>query len=376
MRLEVLEGTASIVAGAAAGAGTRIVDRTDKVAPGDKIVVSDGGIAELTLDGGVGVELSGARVTVVDGRTVALDRGKVLVVADGPVAVRSGQVTARSEGGIFRVDGGESTRVGVYKDRALLEPGTSAQAKTAAADPVAVTVATYHQVVVPAGAGPGALPAPRALQIDPGDRWDIRYLKDAIDIDARLANLSRGLEAQLGSGTGLDFYRRVLPSGFQVGLITPLAGDRKTDVLIGSLIAHDAASGNAGGPDEATAVAGVFGLWREGASWGLVAHQFGVGQSALFSLLLDSVNRANLVDQGRGPALGGRRPSPAPSPSRSTPGAQPSPQPTPQPSGSPQPSPGVPTPSPGTDVLKPVTDLLDQVVQGLLQGLLGPSPRP
>ncbi|HEY8200215.1 MAG TPA: hypothetical protein VII47_02575, partial [Actinomycetota bacterium] len=307
---------------------------------------------ELTLDDGVALELRGARLVVDGGRQVTLRWGKVLVVAEGPVSVRSEPVTVRAAGGIFRVDRDDSTRVAVYKDEARIDGPSSL-----------LSVPTYHESLVAGGVVP---PSAQALQIDPSDRWDIRYLKDAIDIDARLANLSRGLEAQLGSGTGVDFYRRVLPEGFPLNLLGPMAADRKTDVLIGSLIAHEA---TARGTDEAAAVAGVFAMWREGASWGLVAHRFGVAQKELFSLLLDSVNRANLVDQGRGPGLASRRPSPGPPPTH--PGTA-TPQPSEQPSATPQPSPG---PSPGADVLKPVTDLLDQVVQGLLGGLLSPSPK-
>lgn len=347
MRLQVIEGTASITD----DSGTRRVEKTGSVAVRDRILLSDGGIAELTLAGGVALELSGARVTVDSGRKVTLVRGKVLVMAGGPVAVEAEPVTVRADGGIFRVDRTLSTRVAVYEDDARIDgPGA------------VLPIPTYHESVVAAGVVPASTDP---LKIDPSDRWDVRYLKDAIDVDARLANLSRGLEAQLGSGTGLDFYRRVLPEGFQVSLLAPMSGDRKTDVLIGALIAHQAAGK---GADRAKVVADVFSMWREGASWGLVAHRFGVAQSVLFSLLLDSVNRANLVDQGRGPALATpRRPTPTPSPAtraRPTPN-QPSPRPSPAPS-----------PSPNPDVLAPVTNLLDQVVRDLLGSLLGPPSTP
>jgi hypothetical protein len=353
MRLELVEGTASIVD----GSGSRPVGTSEKVAIRDRILLGEGAIAALILADGVRLELSGARITVDGGRKITLERGKVLVRTDGPVAVEAKPLTVRSDRGTFRVDRLATTRVAVYEDQARIDgPGAL------------LPIPTYQESVVEAGVVPAST---GPLKIDPSDRWDLRYLKDAIDIDARLANLSRGLEAQLASGTGLDFYRRVLPSGFQVSLLTAMARDRRTDVLIGSLIAYEAGAKEA---DRSKVVEGVFSMWRAGASWGLVAHRFGVAQSRLFSLLLDSVNRANLVDQGRGPALAAPgRPTPSPRPS-----AQPNPTPS-QPSSSPQPSTSPapsssPVPSPSPNLLAPVTDLLDQVVRDLLGGLLGSPP--
>jgi hypothetical protein len=348
MRLEIVQGTAHIES----GSGTRKVDGSDKVAVGNRILLSDKGVAELTLADGVVFELSGARVTVDSRRQLRLDRGKALAVAAGPVVVKSGPISVLSNAGTFRVDRTLSTRVAVYDKKVRIDgPGS------------VLPVDTYYEAVVPAGILPRST---TPLQIDPSDRWDVRFLKDAIDVDARLANLSRGLEAQLAAGSGPEFYRRVLPTGFQVGLLSPLASSRKTDVLIGSLIAYEAGKK---GKDASPVLDEVFGMWHQGASWGLVAHRFDVAQSVLFSLLLDSVNRAGLVEEGRGPALasGPRRKASASPKATSSPKA-PSPSPRTEPSTAPSPE-----PSPTTNVLDPVEHLLDEVVEDLLGELLPPA---
>jgi hypothetical protein len=352
MQLELLEGTAHVQD----ASGTRRVEGTEKVSVGDRIVLSDRGIAELTLAEDVAFELSGARVHIDNRRQLVLERGKLLAIADGPVAVKSNPIAVHSTGGTFRVDRTLSTRVAVYGKQARIEaPGA------------ALPIESYYEAVVPSGIVPRST---KPLQIDPSDRWDLRFLKEAIDVDARLGNLSRGLEAQLAGGTGPEFYQRVLPTGFQVSLLSGLALDRKTDELIGSLIAYEAAGEVA---DGAAMLDQVFGMWREGASWGLVAHRFEVTQSVLFAALLDSVNRAGLVDQGRGPALAaGPRTKASPSPSPASRPSPKAPSPSPKKEPSPQPSPQV---SPSPNPLAPVTDLLDEVVQDLLGGLL-PSPSP
>jgi hypothetical protein len=204
--------------------------------------------------------------------------------------------------------------------------------------------------------------------IDPTDRWDLRYLKNAIDVDARLLSLSKGLEAQLGNRNGMEFYRQVLPTNFPVAQIQDKLTESRTDVLVGSLIAYEAAVDEA---NREQVFADVFQMRRDGASWGLIAHRYGVGQSVLFSLLLETVNRAGIVDQGRGPALAAAPSTPPPS---TTPVVQPpAVQPPPVQE---QPAPATPTtPAPPPSVLTPVADLLDDVVQDLLSSLL-PKPTP
>jgi hypothetical protein len=349
MHLEIVEGRARVVH----DSQTRVVDKEGSVSVGDRVLMSAGGIGRLTLTDGVAFELSDAQVTLDSGRKVTLDRGRILAVAEGPVAIDTDRARIVSDKGIFRVDRTLNIRVAVYEGQARID-GTG---------PV---IDALKQAEVAAGEPDRTA---RYREIDPTDRWDLRYLKNAIDVDARLLSLSKGLEAQLGSRNGMEFFKQVLPMNFPVAKIRANAADSRTDVLVGSLIAYEA---TVDGGDREQVLADVFAMKQDRASWGLIAHKYGVAQSVLFALLLDSVNRAGIVDEGRGPALAAPKPTPSPTPTRPAPAQE-----TPAPSEEPQ-QPAAPSqPSPPPNVLTPVADLLDTVVQDLLSSLLPrPTPKP
>ena len=351
MHLEILEGSARVVH----DDESRLIDKEGSVDVGDRVLMSGGGIGRLTLAEGVTFELADAHVHLDSGRRVTLDRGKVLAVVEGPVAIDTDRGRIYSEKGVFRVERGLSIRVAVYEGQANIEAGDQ---------PLTVDPLKQADLAV------GELDRKTVYRtIDPTDRWDLRYLKNAIDVDARLLSLSRGLEAQLGTRNGMEFYRQVLPTNFPVAQIQDKLAESRTDVLVGSLIAYEAAVDDA---NREQVFADVFQMRRDGASWGLIAHRYGVAQSVLFSLLLETVNRAGIVDQGRGPALaaGPRTPAPTPTPTSRTPVVQ-APPPVQA-----QPAPETPTqPTSPPSVLTPVADLLDTVVQDLLSSLL-PKPTP
>lgn len=351
MFLEILEGSARVIH----DDESRVIDKEGSVDIGDRVVMSGRGIGRLTLKEGVTFELAGAHVHLDGERKLTLDRGRVLAVAEGPVAVDTDRGRIYSEKGVFRVERGLSIRVAVYEGLANIEAGDQ---------PLTVEPLKQADLAV------GELDRKTVYRtIDATDRWDLRYLKNAIDVDARLLSLSKGLEAQLGNRNGMEFYRQVLPTNFPVSQIQDKLAESRTDVLVGSLIAYEAAVDEA---NREQVFADVFQMRRDGASWGLIAHRYGVAQSVLFSLLLETVNRAGIVDQGRGPALAV---APSTPPRSTTPVVQPPAVQQPPPVQE-QPAPATPTtPAPPPSVLTPVADLLDDVVQDLLSSLL-PKPTP
>src|SRR5205085_1195059 len=70
-----------------------------------------------------------------------------------------------------------------------------------------------------------------------GDVWDHRYLRDAIDLDARLDNFSGGLDAQLGNATGLEFFRLVTADPVTLAHVGPFLSQPRSDVLIALVLA-------------------------------------------------------------------------------------------------------------------------------------------
>lgn len=341
MQLKVLEGNARVVR---AGEQPEIVRSEAGVRTGDRIVVSRGGLAQLRLAEGRAFELAGAEVRVSSPSTLVLKRGLLLAELSARGSVDAETVSATSSKGAFRIDSRLSIRVASYEGGvSLSSPGQK------------LTLPRLRQVVVAGGMLPGR---EQPLRVDRSDRWDRRYLQQVIDFDARLSNFGRGLEAQLGSAAGGPLFLRVLPSAGDLGFLAPYLSQRRSDVLIGLVISSEAAGSR--GVSVGGVFPSVFALWSEGASWGLIAFENGIGEQKLFSGLLDALRRTGFRISAGG-SLGG--PPQVPGPRDSGGGGTgrptgPSPLPSPRPS---------PSPSPITGV-EPVDDILDEVIDIL------PSP--
>lgn len=324
MRLKVLEGKAQLFR----GGSIRTVRGEAEVRRGDRIQLSSDGIAELQLASGRLFELSRADLEIETTTRLGLVRGEVLANLAAPAGVSIGELDVFSGKGAFRIDRSLSTRIGVYEGEAELQDYAGR-----------LGIPRLRQATI---AGDVVPRAPKPLRIDPNDAWDRRFLQEALDLDVRLTNFGRGLEAQLGSGGGIAFFGRVIAEETDLGFLVPFLANRRSDLIIGLAVASEGTRS----PDAlAERFNHAFGLWTEGATWGLIAFEFGVGQASIFARLLDIVRLAGITLTG-GP----------------TTGTSPGPGPQPGPSGSPQPTPS-PSPSPTPSPTEPVEDLLDELLR-------------
>lgn len=346
MELEVLEGSARIFR----GSESESVKAASTVRAGDRIVLSRGGLAELRLAAGRSFELTGrngVELRISSTSALNLERGSVLAKLSSQATIAAAALSASSSKAAFRIDHALSIRVATYLGKVrLTAPGRS------------LDLPRLRQVVVAAGELPGR---ERPIRINKVDRWDRRYLQAAIDLDSRLANFAQGLEAQLGRSSGPALFSAVMPTAGDLSFLNPYSSQRRSDIVIGLVIASEAAANNGGSVGDVFAP--VIGLWSDGASWGLIAFEYGVGEQKLFGGLLEAVRRAGLrLSQGGGfggtsGPLGPLGVGPSPGTSAPSPGAG---GPSPRPSPSPSPSPILPPTGvdPVDDIIEEVTDLL------------------
>jgi hypothetical protein len=289
-----------------------------------------------------------AELRVVDAGHVDVFSGDVLVKADGraPIAVTSQGVTAQPtpsagvDAPIFRFDRRISVRVGVYIGAATITSLTGS-----------LPIPTLREGVVAARSLPRTA---TPLTVDPNDVWDRELLPDVIDLDSTLAAQSRGYQAQFGAV--MHDWKEIakIAPGRDLGFITPYFQNTGSgDILIGtvfSLLLEQRARGSS-----AAAFFGrLLSLLDEGATWGLLAHEY-LGDNGEQTLKV-AVTRAIALRTGDIRGGGGAVPSTTPTPSSSptaTPSSSPRPTPTPShsPSHSPSPRPS-PSPSGSCDPLR------------------------
>lgn len=284
MQLRMINGSATLVREGKA----QTVRKDINVAAGDSLVLSRGGVAELRLAKGRVLELRDARVELTSDTALRLSRGSILSDIQAPLDIDLESSRLSADRGTFRVDRALSTRVGNYAGEPI----------TVRAGSSSLAIPAYRQTVVAGGIIPKVV-AP--LRINRKDPWDQRLVSEALDLEQRLVNFARGLEAQLGPSSGIEFFRAVAPLGLDVVFLEPVLGSRRSDVLIGLLLAVDAKVGSAN-PVQSR-FEKIFDLWNDGASWGLLAMEFGVPQDGLFSRLLQAVEKAGIRVAGPGPAL-------------------------------------------------------------------------
>jgi len=244
--------------------------------------------ARLLIDAGKRLELAGSKIEIVSESRFRLFSGGILVQSPSPIRIDADVVTVESPRGTFRVDKQLATRVGNYA-------GGKLNVKVGADS---LSVAPYREAVVAGGLLPKA---DEPLRFSADDPWDSRILSHAIDLDSRLSNFARGLEAQLVGSNALDFFGRVAQPGFPTDSLKSLLGNRRSDLLIGLLLSSEA-KGLQALPIE-QGFSRVLTLWTDGATWGLIAQQFGVDAEDLFARLADAVAKANLQVIGPGPGL-------------------------------------------------------------------------
>ncbi len=359
MSIQMTGGSATIVG----GGKTQTVTDQAGLGAGYRVTVAIGGLAVLHLDNGRTFELTQGEALITGMDRIQLARGSALAVLTAHGEIDTEGLTVSSESGTFRVDAGISTKVGVLAGRATLAvPGES------------LDVPAFGEAVASAGVLPSS-PRPLAI-LNGGDVWDHRFLQDAIDLDARLANFGGGLDAQLGNATGQDFFRLVVPNALALAYVQPFLSQPRSDVLIGLVLASSATASSQA--DTQTTFDHIMGNWLAGESWGLLAMEYHVSAQDVFAGLLGAIRKVGISLTTPTPRIA---PIPVATPTpkivalpkKTTPAAAMTTAPAATPT---------PTPSPTAllnQVLDPITNLLTQVLTLLLPlptQTVTPAPTP
>lgn len=383
---------------------------------GDRVRVTDGGAA-LELEGGTAAELRTGSIVRINGTPrppLSLEQGDLLVEAGThPVPVDAGNTLATVESGTAKLVRGRSLLAGAYSGRITLERSSGER----------LMVPRLRQASVIGG---GLIPEevePLALRV--ADEWDVRLLNHVIVLSRQLEALGREFEAQLAPGapTGLDLFSNLVPGLAGRSVAAELLADRPAgESLIGltvAVLSNSAPSNSApSNNDLAGDAEAVFALRRAGASWGLVVADRRLPPAAVLKVLTEAVERVTPRPAGPPPkrpstarpvasggdGSGGQSRGGTPTGSRLIPGAEPphpstaptnggvsngasnGPGPDPQ---RPPAAPTAPPPSGGdpgqgatedgkvVDVgptgtgLDPIVDTVEDVLDGLLDNLLG-----
>ena len=195
LRVIPLEGDVFVLDG---GEKTSI-DEAEELGLGAVVATGGSGRALVDLPLGQAVELAPeSSLRVTGGDETELLTGQVLAGAPAGLTISSGAAEVNGSGGFFRLDRYVGAmRLGVYSGSATVHGWDG-------------RLAALEQVGVAAGIVPEA---PVPLQVDPSDPWDVRRLRQAIQVGVSLDDLQRGLGAELRGGAGPETMTRVLPKG-------------------------------------------------------------------------------------------------------------------------------------------------------------------
>lgn len=217
------------------------------------------------LEGSASIALhDGSQLEVRKGSEVAVGRPVVLVAEDLLVTSASKPLLVTAAGSQFSVDGVAK----LSRDLAVSAAAYRGRVAVKSAGRT-LTIPALRQA---AAASLGVLPAePVALDYDPADAWDRRFLGAAIDLGEELEAKSEGFTRSLRPGEGRTpgFYRLLLPDlEREPAFGEELVVDQREpgDLLIGATIA---VSGRLG--SFADRWSNVFEFRDQGARWGLVA---------------------------------------------------------------------------------------------------------
>jgi hypothetical protein len=322
---------------------------------GYHVVVDPDSLAVLRLGRGRTFELTEGEASITGADRIQLVKGAALGDLTARGQIETGALTVSSASGTFRVTSGAMAGVGVFSGLVTVSvPGTT------------LSVPAFREAATASGV-PATGPKPLEI-LAGGDVWDHRYLGDAIDLDARLANFGGGLDAQLGNATGRDFFRLVIADPANLAHVEPYLTRPRSDVLVGLVLA---AATPRPEPPQAT-FDQIMGLWLAGESWGLLAMEYHVPGQEVFARLLAAIRKVGITVTNPTPGtvpipITTKPPVIAAGP---TPGSSAAPVPPPAPSATPTPGPSA---TGGLNqVLDPVTTLLNNI----LNLLLPPAPTP
>jgi len=329
---------------------TRAINAEVPVTAGDVVSVEGRDVALVRLSESRDFELRGGDLTVVSSDAVSLEGGSLLVEAGGAVEVRTGGARALFTTGTVRFDGPVVGRIGAYYAEGL---------QILSGDQT-IDLPRYWQLVV---GSDGRLDQGRPLQITGDDIWDQRLLAGALETDANLANLARGFDAQFGATTPPALLERLSDIGIGADALAAFVGSPRSDLVLALAFARelkkDAASELGQGFLESLTLNAI------GASWGLLAEQFGVDPARFIERFQAEINSIPIAPPpAPTPPVGPSRP-------RRPSGARPSPSPAPVPV---QPSPAVPpvtSPSPSGGNPDSILPLLPEDLRRIIDELYG-----
>ena len=328
---------------------TRALNAEVPVTAGDVVSVEGKDVARVRLPEAREFELRGGNLTVVSADTVSLDEGSLLVEATGSVEVRTGGAKALFTTGTVRFDGPEVGRIGAYiADGLQILSGEQT-----------VDLPRYWQLIV---GSDGRLDRAQPLQIAGDDIWDKRLLANALETDASLANLAKGFDAQFGTATPPALLERLSVIGIGADTLAPFATSPRSDLVLALAFARESKKDAA--PELGHGFLEALTLNALGASWGLLAEQFGVDPARFIERLQAEINSIPIS------------PPPAPAPTAPSRPSRPSaPQPPPSPAPSP-PGPALfpatgPSPSPLGSNPDSILPLLTEPLQRILDELYG-----
>jgi hypothetical protein len=229
--------------------------------------------------------------------TPSLQAGDVLIEPNThPLRVASGPATVDVSTGAARLHHGADTTLTVYRGSAQLDGIRQ------------LNVKAPRQSAVPAGSAQANSPAP--VSYHPDDQWDQRYLAGIESFGHQLTEAATGFDAQIRPGTSATaaFYEQLLPElvahpDFKIAFDeetswptpnAPAGSMARARTVGGYLVASAIAlRGQTGTVGQRLAEELTFA--DQGADWGLVAFDQGVGDFRLVgSDLLVAIGRAPL----------------------------------------------------------------------------------
>ncbi|WCO67558.1 hypothetical protein PO878_02340 [Iamia majanohamensis] len=284
-RVEV-DGTAAVVRDD--GVATTVTDDTVALGPGDVLEVVEGQ-ARFTL--AEEVRLEGRAEPSVGGRSgTTVEMGSVPELLAGPLLVEAPTPVRVAAAGSTTTVGPDADGDGAAHLLRRLGLGVGSYAGAVEVDSAGRTVdlPRWRRVEVAAVGAPG--PADLPLRYSATDPWDRRFLGDALAIDRQLAPLLRGLSATGAPDLTDPAALRTVVAGLPgPATLAPLLADLPAadDALVLGAVA---AAGTGGTFTERWEAAAAF--RADGAEWGLVATDQGVGPAALLDRVRDAVDEA------------------------------------------------------------------------------------
>lgn len=327
---------------------------------GDEIRVEEAGAAYFRLGDSTELQLARGSALLRRSNAVRLTDATLLITSDEAVEMDLEALKLSFGSGSVRLELPGPGRVAAYEVQDLRVTSGSQE----------VPLPQLWQLAITED---GKLDQARPLQFSRDDPIDAAQLGHAIEVDGKLGNLLRGVEPQLAATDGGELTRRIGQAGVSPESLARFTTASRSDELMALAFARewkkDAQAELAQAFEQALALKVL------GASWGLVAQNFGVDADGLVASLQAEIN-AVLFPQGVNDAdplvptpvpsdnrpAAGRNPQPA---GRPAPPPAPAPAPTPVPA----PAPGAPSPAP-TGLIGPVIDPLRPLLPGELEAIV------